>query len=72
MCEHRWQPIYKMVSFRNKCHNATLGNFWSNGNAVGVARYNRYIIILKKSKNIIPRKLVITYHIMFYEENNTF
>ena len=31
VCEHRWRQIYGMVGFRNVVQDATLVNWWSNG-----------------------------------------
>ena len=40
-----------MVEFRNRCYNATLGNFWSNGYAVGVARLGCGYLFMARTPN---------------------
>ena len=38
VCEHRWNAIYKMAAFRTACAGAPATEFWSTGDAVGIAR----------------------------------
>lgn len=45
VCEHRWNPIFKMVNFRNVVSGSGLNNWWDNGNnQIAFCRGNRGFI----------------------------
>ena len=49
MCEHRWNAIYKMAAFRTACAGAPAEEFWSTGDAVGIARTGKGYFAMSKS-----------------------
>ena len=55
VCEHRWNAIAKMVSFRTAVMGSASEGFWSEGDAVGLARTGRGYFAMSKgslSKNV--------------------
>ena len=50
VCEHRWNGIYKMAAFRTAVSGAPTAEFWSDGDAVGLARAGKgYFAMSKRS-----------------------
>ncbi|XP_065557068.1 alpha-amylase 1-like [Artemia franciscana] len=49
ICEHRWNAIYKMVSFRNAVHGTDIENYYNDGNLVGFSRGNKGFFAMVKS-----------------------
>eukprot|EP00095_Tigriopus_kingsejongensis_P000508 maker-scaffold367_size194084-snap-gene-0.49 protein:Tk00508 transcript:maker-scaffold367_size194084-snap-gene-0.49-mRNA-1 annotation:"hypothetical protein DAPPUDRAFT_64687" len=41
VCEHRWNPIAKMVQFSNAVAGAPQDHFWSDGDSAGLARVGK-------------------------------
>jgi len=48
VCEHRWNAISKMPAFRTACDGAPSENFWSEGDAVGMARTGKGYFAMSK------------------------
>jgi alpha-amylase len=48
VCEHRWNPIAKMVRFRNAVAGTQMDNYWNNGGAVAFSRGNKGFFAMAK------------------------
>lgn len=48
VCEHRWNPISKMVRFRNAVAGTQMENYWNNGGAVAFSRGNKGFFAMAK------------------------
>jgi len=48
VCEHRWNAISKMVSFRTAVSGAPAENFWSEGDSAGIARTGKGYFAMSK------------------------
>ncbi|KZS14665.1 Alpha-amylase 1 [Daphnia magna] len=48
VCEHRWNPIAKMVRFRNAVAGTAMENYWNNGGAVSFSRGNKGFFAMAK------------------------
>ena len=48
VCEHRWNPIAKMVRFRNAVAGTDMVNYWNNGGAVAFSRGNKGFFAMVK------------------------
>nr|QJE50400.1 alpha amylase-related protein [Diaphanosoma celebensis] len=52
VCEHRWNPIAKMVRFRNAMVGTEMENYWNNGGAVAFSRGNKGFFAMAKEGNM--------------------
>jgi alpha-amylase len=48
VCEHRWNPIAKMVRFRNAVAGTEMDNYWNNGGAVAFSRGSKGFFAMAK------------------------
>jgi alpha-amylase len=48
VCEHRWNPIAKMVRFRNAVAGTQMDNYWNNGGAVAFSRGSKGFFAMAK------------------------
>jgi len=49
VCEHRWNAISKMVSFRTAVAGTPSDGFWSEGDSVGIARVGKGYFAMSKA-----------------------
>merc|ERR1711971_968644 len=49
VCEHRWNAISKMVSFRTAVAGTPSDRFWSEGDSVGIARVGKGYFAMSKA-----------------------
>jgi alpha-amylase len=58
ICEHRWRQIYNMVKFKSVVENASVGNFWDNGNnQIAFSRGNRGFIAFNLENHDLNARL---------------
>lgn len=48
VCEHRWNPIVKMVRFRNAVAGTALENYYNQNSAVAFSRGNKGFFAMAK------------------------
>ena len=48
VCKQRWNPIAKMVRFRNAVAGTQMENYWNNGEAVAFSRGSKGFFAMAK------------------------
>lgn len=51
VCEHRWEPIRNMISFRNAVGNSEIVNWWEGWSQIAFGRGNRGFFVLNSRDN---------------------